>query len=214
MNDIKFVFIGSYASSHNNIKMIYTPFYDYVGEIGIFNVFPWISLWNHKLCVAVFKMFSRLFLAPNRHYEDICILSDIFEAKTKMTKIYDQSKLEKKWKILWIFPKNLLFRKILKFWCFGGFRKFQLQFFLSFLVFHQKQFFLPDQSFFCFLKKFFRSISQIQSKCWTLFGGGGGAIISPSTPKNPNCRFRQHCRKMRLWNIFSSSPRHFRIIEQ
>ena len=68
-----------------------------------------------------------------------------------------------------------IFSKMLKFDPFGGFSNFQ------------KKFFFELQTYFCFPKKIFRLMSQIQPKYWTLFGG-----------QNQKVRFRQHCRKMAL----------------
>ena len=90
-----------------------------------------------------------------------------------------------------ILPQSY-FLKMLKFDPFLGFPNFQNQFFLSFLVSHQKIFFSVLQNNFCFLKKNFSPISQIHGKLerslffFFFFLGGGGwkmATISPP-PRN------------------------------
>ena len=93
-----------------------------------------------------------------------------------------------------ILPQSY-FLKMLKFDPFLGFPNFQNQFFLSFLVSHQKNFFSELQNNFCFLKKNFSPISQIHGKLERSLGGGVKNSHYSLPPKKWNIRFRQDCRK-------------------
>ena len=64
----------------------------------------------------------------------------------------ENNKQDRNKKFKQILPQSY-FLKMLKFDPFWGFPNFQNQFFLSFLVSHQKQFFSELQNNLCFLKK-------------------------------------------------------------
>ena len=170
------------------------PFYDNAGEIGLFEAF----LFDSFFCKKWSKMMKTtlVFLKqPRMNTFSLSEAAKLFFGRKNTNDKQDRNKKSKQ-----ILPQRY-FLKMLKFDPFLGFPNFQNQFFLSFLVFHQKKIFFVLQTYFCFPKKISRLVSQIQPKFLTLFffffGGGGGGekrhLFSP--PKNPKVRFRQHCRK-------------------
>ena len=100
----------------------------------------WRILCEMTSCVGLFwELFLDFYNSEQLLWGVFVYPPTFLKQKPKMIKIYDQSTLDQKWKILWIFPK------------------FQLQFFLSFLVFHriQKNIFFCQRKFtFVFSKKF------------------------------------------------------------
>ena len=70
------------------------------------------------------------------------------------------------------FSHKAIFSKCSKLTHFWDFQIFKTFFFLSFLVSYQKNFFFVLQTYFCFSKKIYTFVSQMQPKFWTLFGGG------------------------------------------
>ena len=93
---------------------------------------------------------------------------------------------------MWSFYKKINKKHYLKIGCyqlpcyqilvFWGISKIALAFFLSFLVFHPQKHF-STQIYFWSPKTISRSISQIQPKYWTLFGGGGGKKTPSPFPR-------------------------------
>ena len=82
------------------------------------------------------------------------------------------------------YSHKAIFSKMLKFDLFGEFLNFQNWIFLSFLVFHQKQFFFELQIYFCFPPKISRLTNT--EKILDFFGGGGGKrhyLPPPPPPK-------------------------------
>ena len=61
-------------------------------------------------------------------------------------------------------PTKIFSQKCSNLTFLGGFSNFQNWIFLSFLVSHKKNFFFVPQTYFCFSKKIYRLVSQIQPK--------------------------------------------------
>jgi hypothetical protein len=85
-----------------------------------------------------------------------------------------------------ITDKKRRFSKLLKIGLFWPFSNFKPKYFCNF-CFLTKQFFFPVQTNFCFSKKNYSFISQIQPKCWTHFGGPYDLI--PPQKKNEKSDF-------------------------
>ena len=142
---------------------------------------------------ASLKNIFRSYIPTKKLWGKIWILNN-----TK-TKKYYMFMFGEKWKILRIFFSKYFFRKIIKFWSFLGFWKFQWYFFLSFLVFHPKKIFSASEIYFCFLKKILDLIRSLhRSKIIKVgpppqkrpFLGGGPKFICDLFQKFFNMSFK------------------------